>query len=455
MNSYPHLRVAYIGWMLCVAMSTARAQLPSALSMPPQDNQNCHIGSYRLSNGTVIDFGPSDGDTLQWIQLDGETGTLYKNAKGAWTSTSGWTDRVDGKVVAFLACGDGSIRFNGVSGRRVTFDVKNTTFESHGVKLVGRLVLPIGEDKVPIVVLVHGADNGSALTGFFLQRLLPAEGVGAFVYDKRGTGKSQGTYTQDFNLLADDAVAAMREARRLSGARSGRIGYQGTSQGGWVAPMAANRASVDFVIVCYGLAVSLIDEDQEAVEIQLRERGYSAIEIAAAQMVAGAAEDIFASNFTRGYEKFDSLRAKYRSARWYKDLRGDYTFFLLPYTTAQIRAMAPQFNWKSPFHYDPMATLRAGQVPQLWIVGGEDYEAPSAETRRRLNALISEGRPFTIAYYPNAEHGLTLFETGADGDRISTRYVPGYFTMLRDFATDGRLRGPYGGAELTTPRKPR
>jgi len=438
--------------MLCVATSTARAQLPSALSMSPQDNQNCHIGSYRLSNGTVVDFGPSDGDTLQWIQLDGETGTLYKSAKGAWTSTSGWTDRVDGKVVDFSACGDGRIRFKGVSGQRVPFDVRNTTFESHGVKLAGRLVLPIGKDKVPIVVLVHGADNGSGLTGFFLQRLLPAEGVGAFVYDKRGTGKSEGTYTQDFNLLADDAVAAMREARRLAGARAGRTGYQGTSQGGWVAPMAANRAPVDFVIVCYGLAVSLIDEDQEAVEIQLRERGYSATEIAAGQKVAAAAEEIFASNFTHGYESFDSLRAKYRGARWYKDLRGDYAFFFLPKSAAEIRAMAPQFNWKTPFHYDPMPTLRAGQAPQLWILGGEDYEAPSAETRRRLNALIGEGRPFTIAYYPHAEHGLTLFETNADGDRISTRYVPGYFTMLRDFATDGKLHGAYGDAQLTTPR---
>lgn len=420
--------------------------------MPSQDIHDCHIGSYRLSNGTVVDFGPSDGDTLQRIQLDGEFGTLYKNSKGAWTSTIGWTDRLDGKVVAFSACDEGRIEFNGVSGRRVTFDVRNTTFESHGVKLAGRLVLPIGKHEVPIVVLVHGSDNGSALTGFFLQRLLPAEGVGAFVYDKRGTGKSQGIYTQDFNLLADDAVAAMREARRLGGARAGRVGYQGTSQGGWVAPMAANRAPVDFVIVCYGLAVSVLDEDQEAVEFQLRERGYSSSEIASAQRVAGAAEEIFASNFTRGFENFDSLRTRYRSAPWYKYLRGDYTFFFLPKSAAEIHAMAPQFNWKTPFHYDPMPTLRANHAPQLWILGGEDDEAPSAETRRRLNTLIGEGRPFTIAYYTHAEHGLTLFETGADGDRTSTRYVPGYFTMLRDFATDGRLHGRYGDAQLSTPR---
>jgi len=45
---------------------------------------------------------------------------------------------------------------------------------------------------------------------------------------------------------------------------------------------------------------------------------------------------------------------------------------------------------------------------------------------------------------------MTLFETGADGSRVSTRYASGYFRMIRDFAHDGQLHGSYGDAELTT-----
>ncbi len=262
--------------------------------------------------------------------------------------------------------------------------------------------------------------------------------MGAFVYDKRGTGQSGGTYTQDFSLLADDGIAAMREARRLAGTRVGRIGYQGCSQGGWVSPIAANRVPVDFVIVCYGLAVNVIDEDQEAVEIQLREKGFPAADIANAQSVASAAETIMSSGFTRGFADFDSLRAKYRSAPWYKDLEGDFTFFLMPHTSAKLRTMGAQFRWHTPFYYDPMPALRSDTVPQLWILGGEDYQAPSAETRRRLDSLVTAGRPFTVAYYPRAEHGLTLFENAPDGSRISTSFVAGYFRMVRDFAADGR-----------------
>jgi pimeloyl-ACP methyl ester carboxylesterase len=336
-------------------------------------------------------------------------------------------------------------------GRRITFDVADTQFHSHDVMLAGRLVMPEGNGKVPVVILLHGAERDSALRDYSLQRMLPAQGIGVFVYDKRGTGKSGGTYSQDFSLLADDAVAALHEARRLAGARLQRIGYQAGSQGGWVAPIAANRAPVDFVIVCFGLAVSVIDEDQQEVELEMRDKGHSPDEISKALEVARAAENVIASGFTQGFEEFDAVRAKYRDESWYKDLHGNFTHFLLPHSEAELREMGSKFNWGTPFHYDPMPTLRAGTTPQLWILGAEDYEAPSAETSRRIKSLIEEGRPFTLALYPRAEHGMTLFETTASGERISTRYAPGYYAMIRDFARDGRLHGNYGDTALTRP----
>ena len=414
-----------------------------------RDSLDCQIGSYRLTDGRLVDIAPSD-DLLRWRQFDGATGQLHPGADGIWTSTYGWTDRPDGIAVSFSACGAGQISFSGVSGRRIALDVSEVSFKSQGIVLAGRLVMPEGKEQVPIVVLLHGSEHDSALTDYYLQRMLPAEGVGAFVYDKRGTGRSGGVYTQDYSLLADDAVAALQAARGLAGARLGRIGYQGGSQGGWVAPIAANRQSVDFVIVCFGLAVNVIDEDQESVEIQMREKGYPPEVIAKAQEVASAAEAMFESDFKNGFSKLHELRAKYGSEPWYKDVHGDFAFFVLQqHSDAELRALAPQFDWHVPFHYDPMPALRADKVPQLWILGGEDYEAPSAETSRRIKSLVRDGLPFTLAYYPAAEHGLTLFETAADGSRISTRYAPGYFRMILDFARDGQLHGSYGDAELT------
>jgi dienelactone hydrolase len=420
------------------------------------DVADCHAGTYRLADGALVDVAPDDDGALRWTHFDGTTGRLQQGADGIWKSTRGWSDRPDRITVSFSPCPGERITFDGMSGQRVALAVKETTFSSHATVLAGRLVMPKGVEKAPVVVLLHGSEQSSALSDsslqtYFLQHLLPAEGVGAFVYDKRGTGKSAGDYTQDYSLLADDAVAALHKARELAGARLGRIGYQGGSQGGWVAPLAANRASVDFVIVCFGLAVNVIDEDQEAVELQMREKGYPPEVIARALEVASAAEAVFENDFKSGFPKLDEVRAKYGSAPWYRDVRGDFAFFVLQqHSDAELRALAPKFDWHTPFHYDPMVALRADKTPQLWILGGEDYQAPSAETSRRIKSLMAEGLPFTLAYYPGAEHGMTLFETGADGERVSTRYAPGYLRMIRDFARDGKLQGSYGDAEVTT-----
>ena len=112
--------------------------------------------------------------------------------------------------------------------------------------------------------------------------------------------------------------------------------------------------------------------------------------------------------------------------------------------------MSSKFKWGTPFHYDPMPTLRSNTTPQLWILGGRDYEAPSAETSRRVRSLIGDGLPFTLAVYPQAEHGMTLFETAAgSGERLSTRYATDYFAMIRDFARNGEIKGNYGDADIT------
>jgi dienelactone hydrolase len=421
------------------------------LPLPAHAGQagECHVGAYRLDSADVVDIAPSEHDTLRWRKFDGTTGALHKHKADNWSSTLGWTDRSDGKTVSFADCASGKIRFDGTAGQRIAFEVTDTTFKGRDVDLAGRLVLPKGRASVPIVILVHGSERDSARDSYALQRLLPAEGVGVFVYDKRGTGESAGNYTQDFSILADDAVAAMREARRIAGRRAGRIGYQGGSQGGWVAPLAATRAHVDFVIVSFGLAVSVIDEDQEEVALEMTLKGHGPDDIAKALEVADAAEAVIESEFTQGFERFDAVRAKYRSEPWYKDVHGNYTYILLPYSEAELRDKGRVYNFGTPFRYDPMPTLRAVDAPQLWILGADDLQAPSAETGRRIKALGAEGRPVCLAVFPGAEHGMTEYETAPDSERVSTRYSAGYFTMMRDFALRGRLHGPYGASAIS------
>jgi dienelactone hydrolase len=414
--------------------------------------KDCHAGLYRLSDGRTVDVAPSDGDTLRWLMFTGERGQLGPQKNGTWASTYGWTGRPDGKTVSFSDCARGEIIFGEEPGRRITFDVRDTTFESNGVKLVGRLVMPKGNGKVPVVVLVHGSEHDSALDSYALQRMFPAQGIGAFVYDKRGTGVSGGIYTQDFDLLAADAIAAMNEAKRLAGARLERIGYQGGSEGGWVVPIAANRAPVDFAIVSFGLAVTVLEEDQESVALDMYFHHHSTADTAKALDLARAGERVVETGGKEGYEAFDALREKYKSEPWYKDVHGDFVFFIMPLNKKQIINAIAEFGLQStPFRYEPMPALRASTTPQLWVLGTDDLEAPSTETANRIKSLIAQGKAYTLAVYPGAEHGMTEYELNANGERVSTRFAPGYFQMMADFVREGRVGRHYGNAHITRP----
>ncbi|HEY1638111.1 MAG TPA: alpha/beta hydrolase [Rhizomicrobium sp.] len=413
---------------------------------------DCHIGSYRLSDGRALDIAPSEGNTLRWRLFSGETGQLHPQHGGLWTSTSGWTNRPDGKTVSFSDCARGEITFAQQTGTRIGFDIRNTIFQSGGVKLVGRLIMPKGHGKVPVVVLIHGSETDSALETYALQRMFPAQGIGAFVYDKRGTGLSGGHYTQDFNVLANDAIIAMNEAKRLAGARLGRIGYQGGSEGGWVVPLAVNRAHVDFAIVSFGLAVTVLQEDQESVALDMHFHHHSAEDTKKALELARAGEHVVETGGRKGYAAFDALRRKYKSEPWYKDVHGDFLFFVLPLNKTQIGAAAKKLLFHTPFRYEPMPALRASTTPQLWILGSDDLDAPSAETATRIKSLIAKGKDYTLALYPGAEHGMTEYELGAKGERVSTRYAPGYFEMMADFIRDGRIGRHYGNSAITQTR---
>ena len=425
------------------AMYLAMIAMP-ALASPQRRTGDCPVGIYQLDDGSKLDVGQSDGGHLRWRKQDGTTGLLTKGGDGVWTSTLGWTGRPDGKRVSF-DCDKGAIRFAGVPGKQIPLGTTDVTFQGAGVHLAGRLVMPQGTGRVPIVVLVHGSEHDSALKFYSLQRQLPAVGIGVFVYDKRGTGKSGGLYTQNYLLLANDAIAAMNEAKRLAGTRAGRIGYQSGSQGGWVAPLAAKIAPVDFVIVGFGLAVSPLDEVREATAFDLTSRGYGPDVVAKAMHIADAVSAVIASDFRKGYDQLDAVKAKYGKEPWFKYVRGDIAFYLLETPEAKLREQGPVLLAGVPANYDPMPVLRNLDTPQLWILAADDHDAPSAETERRLRALQAKGKPITVAVFPDTEHGIYEFETRADGTRVDTRNPEGYFAMMRDFILHSHLDARHYG----------
>jgi hypothetical protein len=207
-------------------------------------------------------------------------------------------------------------------------------------------------------------------------------------------------------------------------------------------------ARVDFIVVGYGLAVSPIDEDRAAIELDMTRHGYGPDAVTKALEIADATEAILVSNFKSGFDRLDAVRARYGNEPWFKHVHGNVTFFMLQFPEAEVRERGPKMLPGLLPHYDPMPVLHSLSTSQLWILGEDDLDAPPAETIRRLRALAAGGKRIDVAVFPRAEHGIFEYEVAADGTRISTRNSAGYFAIMRDYILEGRLRRHYGSSVL-------
>jgi dienelactone hydrolase len=410
----------------------------------PAEAFNCHAGAWRMEGGGLLAITQVSGG-LRYRMLDGRTGRLETAGKGLGDELSareGW--REEGPVVAharFEPCPAGRMAFHlqpaevGATASRLPLESRDTRFRSGELELRGRLVMPSGaKGPVPLAVLVHGSEDYSAVDHQALQFMLPALGVAAFVYDKRGTGGSDGEYTQDFHVLAADAVAALAEARRIAPGAFSHTGYVGGSQGGWIAPLAASRSDADYSVALYGLAEGALAEDREQVMSGLRARGHGEDVLAKAREVTDATALLMSSGFTRGFDELAAARNRHSGEAWLRDVRGEFTGTILdmPRWLPQwvSRAIAARHDVGTSWDYEPLPVLAALDVPQLWVIADSDREAPPAETLARIRRLQAQGRPIDLVVYPDTDHGIYEYIESEDGERVDIRNPDGYHELL-------------------------
>lgn len=269
------------------------------------------------------------------------------------------------------------------------------------------------------------------------------------MYDKRGTGQSEGSYSQNFPQLADDLVAASVEAKRLAGDRFGSFGLFGFSQGGWIAPLAAERAGADYIGIGYGLVVDILEEDASQVELELREAGYGDDVIEKAKELTDVTARLAVSGYSDGLEDLVTLQTRYGNEDWFSLVRGGFSGVLLSMSANELEQNGvPMFDRLNiDWSIKPMAVLRDVNVPQLWVLAQNDREAPVSKTLDRLLALRGEGKDINIFMFPDTDHGMWEYNQGPDGGRDLTRVTNRYYDLLADWAKKS-LQPTYAMSEV-------
>lgn len=73
---------------LSVAAFPAMAQVPGEdVNARPDPTATCHVGVYRLGDGSWVDVAPAVNKGLRWRRPDGTMGRMTLNAEGLWFST--------------------------------------------------------------------------------------------------------------------------------------------------------------------------------------------------------------------------------------------------------------------------------------------------------------------------------------------------------------------------------
>jgi dienelactone hydrolase len=289
---------------------------------------------------------------------------------------------------------------------------------------------------------VHGSEDFSAVDFYAEPYIYAANGFATLVFDKRGTGESQGEYTQNFRVLAGDVLAAVSWLRDQPGIDGGRVHLAGFSQGGWIAPLAAARdANIRSVLIGYGPMVPVTGEDRWGYVYALQQAGFGEDAIAGADRINDVISDIFDQRQDR-WADLAKLLDEARDEPWFDAVKGsDSALGYVTGTKMPLWMVRIGYWWKfgrldTPYIdrlYDPVPTLAALESPSYWIFGGADSSMPTDWTIEALQKLQKRGKPIDYLIYPDADHGILRFETGEDGERRIVGYEPDYFRMQIDW----------------------
>lgn len=314
---------------------------------------------------------------------------------------------------------------------------EKVTFKSGDLTIAGLLVKSDGVAPQPAVVILHGSGRDAGThdhPGYRVHvNAFVRKGLSVLVYDKRGTGDSEGDFSgAGYDDFVQDALAAVQFLRSREDIDALHIGLLGRSEGGWLTPEVAIVArDIAFVINSCGpplpwdetvlfeiandLRVGGVDPDviQKALGIAARRWKYFVDVTRDSAMVVGSERD--------------SINAELAAIR--RELGA---------SASRLPASVPEYDPElyarlaSNVSYDPSPFLRQLEVPMLWVFGENDINVPMARSVAVLEQLKSDfDRDITVNVYPGVGHSLMTWKGLANAG-----YVDGYLDFIGTWARE-------------------
>ncbi|MEN6333995.1 MAG: alpha/beta fold hydrolase [Phycisphaerales bacterium] len=306
------------------------------------------------------------------------------------------------------------------------YDEEEVTYPSSAanVRIAGTLTIPRGKGPFPAVLLIAGSgrsDRDESVLGhkpfLVLADHLTRRGIAVLRVDKRGIGKSTGTFEgSGIKEFASDALAGVEYLKHRKEVDPRRIGLVGHSEGGSVAPMvAAQSADVSYLVLLAAPGMSAFD-------ILVLQDGTEA-------KAAGCSDEQVSliRGFSRRYYGI-VLRSK-DAAEVERETNALYASL----TDAEKKAIDwPNLHgtlslaWgldptsRGTLESDIRPTLRQVQCPVLALNGGMDAQVPAKENLADIEEALKAGgnKDHTLRELPGLNHLFQTCRTGAVSEYI-------------------------------------
>ncbi len=290
-----------------------------------------------------------------------------------------------------------------------------------GISLAGTFTYPKEGNNFPAVILISGSgmqNRDEELLGHkpFLiwADHLTRKGIAVLRFDDRGAGESTGDFgsatTKDFE---SDVLSAVKYLKSRNEVNKNKIGLIGHSEGGIVAPAAANNSDdVAFIILAAGPAVPgrdilllqshLISEKMGATKEQL-EKSYE-MNSKIYQVIIDSKDSVEIDM------KLNSLyEAEVSGLSEEEKNKPEHS--RASFEQMKKLILSPWFRYF--VKYDPRPALENLDVPVLAIFGEKDLQVPPSQNEPEMKkALEKSNSEFKVVVLPGLNHLFQEAETG-------------------------------------------
>jgi uncharacterized protein len=271
-------------------------------------------------------------------------------------------------------------------------------FSNQAIQLAGTLYKPDINPPFPATVVIHPASGGDRTDSFYdhLRSVLPEHGIAVLIFDRRGSGKSEGNFeTADFEDLASDVIAAVEYLQSRPDIEKSKIGLHGTSQGAWIAPIAAARkADIAFIVAVSASGVSPADQMNYGVACHLEKDGFDRAAVEEAIRLRNLVNEYFRRRVSR--EQVAAELSRFEHEPWYE--RG----YLYP--SGELPVDITQSNWHYVMDYEPLSVWKTVTQPTLFLFAQVDEWVPIEQSMVNYKKATAHLQNVIFKQIPDTDH---------------------------------------------------